>query len=412
METSVEERAAQSGDISFARLITTSISARLLIDISVQMFNPFLPIFATGLKTDVVTLGRVLSLRSLMGLLAPLFGSWADRYGYRRVMRIALITAALGLWIIGLSSNVFAALPGFILLGLALAGFTPTLQAYLSARLPYARRARGMGMLEYSWALTGIVGLSMIGLLIDWAGWRLPFLLLGAGLIVMVFVFSTLPAATHTARPQTETEAKASWSQRVAGLFHITENADSTYTTIIAAAFSYYASMQLMIVHGAWFAAEYGFDAPQLGLAALIFGCFDLTASVSVSLFTDRFGKRRSVILGSAGALLGYLLIPLLNVGAWPAVLSAALARGFFEFAIVANIPLLSEQAPSQRAKVMTLGAAAGLTASTLATFFAPSTYVHFGIGGVAAISALCTVVTLVLLIWRVREGGETAAEA
>src|SRR5690606_32344385 len=158
METSVEERAAQSGDISFARLITTSISARLLIDISVQMFNPFLPIFATGLKTDVVTLGRVLSLRSLMGLLAPLFGSWADRYGYRRVMRIALITAALGLWIIGLSSNVFAALPGFILLGLALAGFTPTLQAYLSARLPYARRARGMGMLEYSWALTGIVG--------------------------------------------------------------------------------------------------------------------------------------------------------------------------------------------------------------------------------------------------------------
>ena len=35
-------------ELSFPRLITTSISARLLVDIGAQMFNPFLPIFAAG----------------------------------------------------------------------------------------------------------------------------------------------------------------------------------------------------------------------------------------------------------------------------------------------------------------------------------------------------------------------------
>ena len=76
--------------ISFARLISTSIVVRLLVDIGVQMFNPFLPIFAAGLNTDLVVMGRLVGLRSAMGLLAPFFGAMADRTGYRRVMSMAL----------------------------------------------------------------------------------------------------------------------------------------------------------------------------------------------------------------------------------------------------------------------------------------------------------------------------------
>jgi predicted MFS family arabinose efflux permease len=394
-------------DISFARLITTSISARLLVDIGAQMFNPFLPIFAAGLNTNVVVMGRLLGLRSSMGMLAPIFGALADRVGYRQVMTGALLAAALGMVVFGSSRGVAQALIGMILLGIGSAGFVPTLQAYLSARLPYAQLARGMGMLEYSWALTGIVGLSLMGLLIAATGWRTPFFLLGAGMLVMVVVLRTLPSARNIPPVPSSHPGNlpsATLSQRIANFFHVETNAVSTYAIIFATAANFYGAIQFMILHGVWFADQYGFGARELGYVALLFGCFDLVASVSVSLFTDRFGKRRSVIVGTTGAMLGYLLIPFLNVGVIPAVLSAALARGFFEFAIVANLPLLSEQSPNQRGKIMTLSSAVTLGVSTICSFVAPALYTRIGIAGIATISALSSAIALLLLITRVRD--------
>ena len=62
-----------------------------------------------------------------------------------------------------------------LLVGLGSFSFVPTLQAYLSNRLPYQQRARGLGILEYAWALSGIVGLYLVGQLLDMAGWQMPF---------------------------------------------------------------------------------------------------------------------------------------------------------------------------------------------------------------------------------------------
>jgi predicted MFS family arabinose efflux permease len=388
-------------EISFARLMATSISARLLVDIGVQMFNPFLPIFAAGLNTDVAVMGRLVSLRSAMGMLAPLFGALADRRGYRVVLRGALISGAIGMWIIGASSGIGTAMVGMVLIGLGLAGFTPTLQAYMSARLPYAQRARGMGMLEYSWALTGIIGLSLMGQLIAWTNWRVPFFILGTGMALMAVVFRSLPAAETRVRTSAPRQP---WSEHVRAYFRIGKNALSTYATMAVAALTLFSAVQFMIVHGAWYADQYTLGPSELGLVALVFGVFDLIASVSVSLFTDRFGKRRSVLLGSVGALVGYLAIPWLNIGVIPAVISLGITRGFLEFAIVACFPLLSEQAPHRRAHVMTLSAALALGGATLATFIAPTVYLSFNVTGVATLSALCTAIALLLLLTVVRE--------
>jgi predicted MFS family arabinose efflux permease len=261
-------------------------------------------------------------------------------------------------------------------------------------------------MLEYSWALTGIVGLSLMGLLIAATSWRAPFFVLAVGMVVMAWVFGTLPSA-RSGLPgprMVHQAARASRASRAIGFFRLGDNAASAYSLLAASALTYFAAVQFMIVYGAWFASEYGLGARQLGTVALLFGLFDLTASVSVSLFTDRYGKRRSVLLGSSGALLGYLMIPWLNVGLIPAVLSTAFARGCFEFAIVSTIPLTSEQVPRQRGKVMTLSSAGALGASTLAAFVSPALYEQTGIGGVAALSAICAGGALVLVALRVRE--------
>jgi len=394
-------------ELSFARLISTSIIARIIVDTGVQLFNPFLPLIASGLGTSVVVMGRLVSLRSAMGLLSPAFGAAADRYGYRLVLRLGLLLSAVGMLVVGVSPSAWPAALGMVIAGLGMAAFVPTLHAYLSARLPYSRRGRGLGMLEYSWALTGIFGLYLMGQLINVAGWRAPFFVLSASLVVMAVVFSVLPSARDASPHPHEDQSKpprASIPARALNFFRLGDNALSAYAAIGVSSFNHFAAVQLMIVYGAWFSAEYGLSATQLGTVALIFGVCDLTASVSVSLFADSIGKRRSLLIGSVGALTGYLLLPWLNTGMVIAVIGVAVTRGFFEFSIVSCIPLLSEQVPTQRAKVMTLSSAISLGAVTLANFVAPALYAGYGITVVAVTSTAAAVIGLVLLLLFVRE--------
>lgn len=393
-----QSTAEPDSEISFARLISTSIGVRILFDIATQIFNPFLAIFAQGIGTNITTMGLMLSLRNAMGLLSPLFGAYADRHGYRRVMRAGILLTAAGIFIIAISTNAWMAAPGMILAGVGVAAFVPNLLAYLSARLPYAQRGRGIGMLEYSWALTGFAML-FIGFIIAAIGWRIPLLILSAALVVANFVIAALPSAHRVHHTAPDAPTTTDIPARIRAFFNLGGTARSAYGDILVGALTLTATMQFMIIYGAWLNDEYGLEAGQLGVVAFVFGLFDLSASVSVSLFTDRIGKRRSVIIGSTLAIFFYLLLPAFNRGVVLLVIGLGLARMASEFAIVSNFPLLSEQVPTQRGKVMTLSTAAAFSASSLAPLFAPTIYTTVGPNAVALISAALSALALLLLL-------------
>jgi predicted MFS family arabinose efflux permease len=329
------------------------------------------------------------------------------------MMQLGLLVSAVGFLIVGFSPGLGLAAVGLIITGVGLAGFVPTLQAYLSARLPYTQRARGIGMVEYSWALTGIVGLFLMGQLIAVAGWRAPFYVLSVGMIGMSFVLGALPSA-RTAPEQAARKLQSSSHvpilTRAIDFFRLGAGSYSAYAAILASAFNFYAAMQIMIAHGAWLQAEYQIGARGLGLVALFFGLFDLAGSVSVSLYTDRIGKRRSVLIGMAGALVGYMALPALNTGLTTAVLGIAFARGMFEFSVVSFIALLSEQIPDQRGKVMTLGAAVILLTSTFATMLGPWLYTRAGVPGLSIVSTIFCALALAVVLLFVRERSNGAS--
>ncbi|MEZ4734733.1 MAG: MFS transporter [Caldilineaceae bacterium] len=399
---------AKRADLSFAHLMGLSISARLLIDTVAQLFNPFLTIFAVGLGVDVVTLGRLLSLRLVTGIFTPVMGALADRHGYRRMMRLAILCVIAGLLLIGGSRGMVLLVLGMVVMGIGQAGFVPTLHAYLSARLPYNVRARGLGILEYSWALAGIVGLFVMGQLIAATDWRIPLFVLAVGLGGVWLLFGLLPAA-HPQQHLTVAPPAVSRSslRRFTSFFDLGSHSRSAYGAIAADALLFFAGMQLMVIYGAWLNQEYGLGAAALGSVALLLGCFDLAASVSVSIFTDRLGKRRSVLIGTLGTLLGNALLPFLNLSLPIAVAGIALTRGSFEFGIVSQISLLSEQAPDQRGKVLSLGSAVVMMGGALANLTGPWLYVHYGVWGLSAASVVALVISLVLVIGVVREPGE-----
>ncbi|MCW5839849.1 MAG: MFS transporter [Caldilinea sp.] len=393
-------------DITFRRLIGTGMAGKLLVDIGNQIFNPFLPVIAAGLGISVVTLGQLVGLRSAMGIFSPFSGAIADRHGYRLVIRVALLANAAGYLLLAFATAPWMVVAGMMLAGLGIGIFVPNLQAYVSGKLPYHLRARGLGMIEYSWALTGIVGLSLVGLLIAATNWRTPFILLAVGMVAMSFVFGALPGIARDRDAVAAPPAGSRWQQATA-IFNLRTNRRSAYATILAGALSYFAAMQIMIAHGAWLAEQYGLGPAQLGFVAFIFGWFDLAASVSVSLFTDRIGKRRSVLIGIVGSLAGYALMPVLNTSVTLAVVAIAFARMCFEFNIVSHFPLLSEQVPAQRGQAMTLGSAAALVAGTVAGFSGPWLLVTLGVPALAWSSGLAVALAIAIVLLLVREQPE-----
>ena len=91
--------------LSFRRLIGTGISAKLWWISASRSLIRFCPSLPAAWASTVVTLGRLVGLRSLMGIFSPLFGVAADRTSYRLVIRVALLLNAAGFLLLGLSQS-------------------------------------------------------------------------------------------------------------------------------------------------------------------------------------------------------------------------------------------------------------------------------------------------------------------
>lgn len=396
---------------SYPILMTVSVFTRLLINTASQLFNPFLPILAAGLGTNVVTLGQMLGLYHATALCSPLFGNLADRWGYRATMRLELLIGISGLFLVGSAQNLPMAMAGLLILGLGFFAFVPTLRAYLAELLPYHRRTRGFGILEYSWALSGIVGLYLMGQLIARFGWRAPFFVLGGGLVICWIIYAELPPTGHAQPPHAQ-QARGwrwqAWGQRLAEFVRLESNQRSTWATIGGGTFASFGLLHIATAYGAWLVDRYGLSAQQLGTVAFLIGCADLCGSVSASLVADRVGKVRSVLAGWSGALLVAIALPWLDRNLVWAVALLVLLRAMSEYSIISHIALTSGQSTTQRGKVMTLAFAIGRLGGTLASFSGPPAYTTFGLWGLGPVAALALGIG-VLITWRWVQEAEQA---
>lgn len=387
---------------STSRLLMLAMSTRLIADTGLQLFNPFLPIFAEGLGVSIVTLGRLVSLRTAVGIVAPLFGTFADRLGYRFILRVELVLAIVGFVLVGASNNIWVAAAGMVVLGAGLTSFTPTLHAFLSERLPWNRRGRGLAIVEYAWALAGIAGLFLMGFAIEFASWRAPFFILAAGLAIAWVVFGRIRGAGRPA--DVAPRVRKAWGEVIHNFFDLGANARSAWSNMLLSGFIGFAGINVFIVHGAWLNRDYGLRTTQLGTVALLLGVADLAGSGLASLIVDRLGKRRSLLLGAISALLTFLILPEFDVSAALVIGGLALSRFAFEFSIVSNIALLSEQVPAQRGKVLSQGAMVMLAGFSLGSLVGPWLFERFGVGPWSWTSAAAMVVVIVLLLLTVRE--------
>jgi predicted MFS family arabinose efflux permease len=318
---------------------------RMVCSVGFRVVYPFLPTFRDALNVPLETLTGAIGARSLVAaFLGPLFASLGDRRGRRTGMLVGM-----GLFVAGSAFVVF--LPNFvgfvIALILMLIGkvtFDPSMQAYIGDRIPYQQRSRTIALTELSWSGAFFIGIPVMGFVIARAGWMAPFPLVG-GLILlcMLFVWLNVPKdPPHKEKP-----------------LHLSANLKKIAQTPAARAgllftlFSCIANEVIGLIFGVWLEASFGFQLAALSAAAAVLGIAELSGEGLVAFITDRIGKRRAILIGTAVNCVAVLLLPLFSHWLPGAVFALFLFYISFEFTIVSSIPLLTEVLPSARATMM-----------------------------------------------------------
>jgi predicted MFS family arabinose efflux permease len=373
------------GNAGAGRLITVAIAMRLVVDTAVRLFYPFLPEISRGLGITLSQGGLLLALRSAMVFPSPLFGAWSDRHGPRALLTAALLAQALGLWWLSAAQGMATAIPPIVLLGLASAAFIPTLQAAVAEHVPFHRRGRVVGIIEFSWAITGLVILPIVGVMMVQNGWQAPLrVLAGLSLAVAPLPFLLPRRHRHPLAPMQR------GFRQMAGAVWRTPSARAA---ILVNGLIFVAAESFFVTYGAWLEQSFGMAPNQIGRVAALLGLAELAASATSSLFIDRLGKRRGVSIGLAAMTGTLLLLPLLERNLALAISGMAAFTLAFEFSIVSNISLLSEQAPLARGTVLSLAVVASGLTRTISDYVAVALFEQggllatalFGVAGSAA---------------------------
>ena len=174
-----------------------------------------------------------------------------------------------------------------ILITLFLAGlgkivFDPAVQAYVSERVPYNRRATAIGFLEISWAGSTLLGIPLIALLIDKVGWRSPFFAMGiigfAGIIALIGLFPS--DEQSILKPLRSLPVRKVWPTIVQ---------DKASLGALAYVFFFSAAIDnLFVIYGAWLEKAFSVGIVMLGMATGVIGVAELVGEILVATISDR----------------------------------------------------------------------------------------------------------------------------
>lgn len=377
------------------RLILLALPMRLVVDTAMRMFYPFLPEISRGLGITLSQAGMLVSLRSAMILTSPLFGSWGDRHEPRPLLSAALVLQGLSLAWMSSAQGLAAAVVPALLLGVVSAAFIPTLQSVISEHVPFQRRGRIVGIVEFSWALTGLLILPLVGLMMVARGWQAPLRVV-AGLS---FIVAPLPLLLPKRRRPQDT-AYFSMRQSFALVWHTT----SARAAIAVSGLMFLAAESFFITYGAWLEQGFGLAPDQVGRVAALLGLAELAASGLSSVFIDRIGKRLGVGLGLLAMTVSMAALPLLG-GSLSLAIAGLFAFTFsFEFSIVSGISLLSEQVPQARGTVLSMSAMSAALTRAISGFAGIALFEWRGMGATAALATLGSAMALVILVRWVAE--------
>jgi predicted MFS family arabinose efflux permease len=367
--------------------------SRLVLNTARRFVYPFAPVFSRGLGVPLTAITSMIAVSQATALLGVFSGPLADRWGYRRMMLLGLALLTVGMLAGGFLPFYGVVLAALFLSGLGKSIFDPALQAYVGNRVPFSQRGLVIGLLEFSWAGSTLLGIPLIGFVIHYAGWRASFFALGLGGLMGIAVLGLLISGNRRNPEQGGAVGVfAAWRKLI-------EQRSSLGALIFAFLVSA-ANDNLFVVYGAWLEQSFSLSVVALGAGTAVIGIAELGGESLTAAFSDRLGLKRAVVIGVALCVISYGGLPLMR-RSFP----MALAGLFFifltyEFTVVSAMSLCTELLPEFRGPMMSSFMAAAGAGRVVGALIGGSIWLSGGIMMTAAVSAALSGVALIALVW------------
>jgi predicted MFS family arabinose efflux permease len=348
------------------RFVALFTFIRLILHTAQRMVYPFLPIFANGMNVSVNTISFALGFATFASILSPFLAPIADRSGRRAGMLLGSLIFSVGMGVVAIAPGEITFIISMLLSTMGINLAIPSIHSYLSDITAYSKRGFVLAITETAWALAYVVGMPLIGILIDKTNWQTPFAIMaGFGLILILLLLVLVPSDSHQPK-STEKRgfnlklvftSPVSWAALVFGLAMVSAN-------------------QLVnVFYSTWLVDRFSLQAVALGAASIVIGFSELGGEAMCALIVDRLGKERSILFGLIGNSAVALLFPLLDSSLPLFLVWLFLFFLTFEFAIVACLPLMTEVLPRARTTLLAAFLAALSLGRSLGAFIAPFLY-------------------------------------
>jgi predicted MFS family arabinose efflux permease len=360
-----------------------------------RIVYPFLPVFARGLGVSLGAMSQLLVIRSLAALIGPIFAPLSERFGRKPMLIGSLFFFAVGCLLAVVFPTYWMFGVALALLSLTKVIYDPVMQAHVGDIVPYANRGRAIAFTEMSWSTALLIGAPLAGFTIARFGWQSPFLWLAIGIFLSI-------GLTGLFLPN----RKGTVGRRVGlrMLLHALVTHPSLWAVALYMLLLMAANDVLLVVYGAWMETSFGLSIGALGLTAVVIGSAELSGEVTVGAISDRFGKRRLVLVSVTLAAILYALLPLAQNNLTMALVGMFVLFLFFEIAVVAFVPIVSELMPETRSVALSVMGVSAALGRALGAFIAPLVANWGGITATGLVAGAITLLAMIVLAVWIRE--------
>ena len=286
---------------------------------TLDAFDFFLLVFvltdiAREFNTDVtdVTVAILLTL-AMRPIGAFLFGRAADRWGRRPTLIVDVLLYSVIEFASGFAPNLTALLVLRAIYGIAMGGEWGVGASLTMESIPPHARGFVSGLLQSGYPAGYFLASIVYALLFQYIGWRGMFMVGVVPALLVLYIRRSVPEspswAPRSSRSDTLAVLKSHWRL---GL----------YAVLLMTAFNFF-SHGTQDLYPTFLQVQHGFSPHEVGLIAVVYNIGAIIGGISFGALSERFGRRRMIIIAS---VLSLIVLPL-----WAFAASAVwLAAGAF----------------------------------------------------------------------------------
>lgn len=334
-------------------ILYASFVAQMLSITGFSVSIPFIPLFLIK-ELHVGTVGEaglwsgaMAAFSSVtMGILAPIWGSLADRYGRKSMVLRAMIGGSVIIALMSITGNVWL-LFGLRVLQGAFTGTVPANIALVASVTPKERAGYALGIMQTAVFTGSSIGPLIGGTLADLTGYRMTFVITSVALgLAAVIVFFFVNENFVPVKPDPHAQ-KLNIIQRYRLMF----SQKTFVATLLILSLVQFANSVIVPVLALFIQVLNGNSEGAATLAGLELGITGIASACSAAFagrLSDKYGHRRVLFISALAA--SCLYFPQAFVGnVWELLILRGLMGLFFGGIIPSANALISHQIPEGR---------------------------------------------------------------